>query len=243
MSLQMARAYLSHLEDTPFLSDLDSVIGKVAASSPHSTVNHLERIVQVFAPLRRGTRSYSDKSDLLWQLRKALLLQRTIELTYKKPGADKVSAYLVDPYTVVLYEHGLYIRGYSHQSQAERLFAVDRMKKVVMTEESFELPASYSATDRYANQFGLIEESPQEVRIWFSPDVAHLMLERQWHPTQRIKKLKNGSVEITLYAGGLDEIAWWVLSWGKEAKVLSPPELVNIVTYQLSKSLKRYSRP
>jgi proteasome accessory factor B len=115
------------------------------------------------------------------------------------------------------------------------------MKEVALSEVRFEIPASYSATDRYSKQFGLIEESPQEVRVWFSRDVAHLMLERQWHPTQQIKKLKNGSVEVIFHAGGLDDIAYWVLSWGKEAKVLGPPRLVKIMTDQLSKSLKRYS--
>jgi predicted DNA-binding transcriptional regulator YafY len=49
-------------------------------------------------------------------------------------------------------------------------------------------------------------------------------------------------VELSFHAGGLDEIAWWVLSWGKEAKVLCPPKLVKIMTDQLSKSLKRYIR-
>ena len=242
MSLQMARANLSHLKSTPFMEDLDAVIAKVAASLPAKTANHMDRIVQVFTPLQRGTRSYAEKNDLVRQLRKALLLQLTVELTYKKPYANKASVYCVDPYALVLYEQGLYMAGYSHRPRAERHFAVDRMKQVTLTEERFEIPASYSTAARYANQFGLIDESPQEVKIWFSPDVAHLMIERQWHPTQRIKKLKNGSVEVTLHAGGLDEIAWWVLSWGKEAKVLSPPKLVKIMTDQLSKSLKRYSR-
>jgi predicted DNA-binding transcriptional regulator YafY len=209
---------------------------------PAKTANHLERIVQVFAPLQRGTRSYVEKDDLLRPLRIALLLQLTVDLTYKKPDANKALIYRVDPYALVLYDHGLYLAGYSHRSQAERFFAVDRMKEVALSEVRFEIPASYSPTDRYSKQFGLIEGSPQEVRVWFSRDVAHLMQERQWHPTQRIKNLKNGSVEVSFHAGGLDEIAWWVLSWGKEAKVLSPPKLVKIVTNQLSRSLKRYTR-
>ena len=242
MSLQMARSNLSHLKNTPFMEDLDTVIGKVAASLPAKTANHLERIVQVFAPLQRGIRSYAEKNDLLRQLRTGLLLQLTVDLTYKKPDANKALIYRVDPYALVLYDHGLYLRGYSHRSGAERLFAVDRMKQVKLAEDRFEIPASYSSTDRYGKQFGLIEESPQEVRVWFSRDVAHLMLERQWHPTQQIKKLKNGSVEVSFHAGGLDEIAYWVLSWGKEAKVLGPPKLVKIMTDQLSKSLKHYSR-
>jgi proteasome accessory factor B len=242
MSLQMARSYLGHLKNTPFIEDLDAVIAKVTTSLPAKTANHLERIVQVFAPLQRGTRAYAEKNDLLRQLRTALLLQLTVELTYKKPDANKTSVYRVDPYTLVMYDHGLYLAGYSHRSHAERLFAVDRINQITLTEERFEIPGSYSSTKRYADQFGLIEELPQEVRVWFSRDVAHLMRERQWHPTQRIKKLKNGSVEVTFHAGGLDEIAWWVLGWGKEAKVLSPPKLVKIMTDQLSTSLKHYSR-
>lgn len=242
MSLHLAKSHLAYLKGTPFVGDLDSVIAKVEAGLPAKIANHLERIVQVFAPLHRGTRSYLEKADLLRRLRTALLLQLTVELTYKKPYANKASVYRVDPYALVLYEQGLYMAGYSHRPCAERLFAVDRIRQITLTEDRFEIPASYSPAERYANQFGLIEESPEEVKVWFSQDVAHLMKERQWHSTQRIKKFKNGSVEVTFHAGGLDEIAWWVLSWGKEAKVLSPPKLVKIMTDQLSKSLKRYSR-
>ena len=240
MSLQLARASLSHLKGTPFLQDLDAVIAKVAAALPDKTANHLERIVRAVTLLQRGTRSYGEKHDLLRKLQKALLLQRVIELIYKKPYADRTLTYRVNPYAFVLYDHGLYVHGYSHQAEEERLFSVDRMRQVAVTEESFEIPSSYSTADRYAKQFGLIEGSPQEVKIRFSPEVAHLMKERQWHPTQQVKKLKAGAVEVMLHAGGLDEIAWWVLSWGKEAKVLSPPKLVEIVTAQLSKSLRQY---
>jgi predicted DNA-binding transcriptional regulator YafY len=142
MSLQMARSNLSHLKGTPFSEDLDIVIAKVAASLPAKTANHLERIVQVFAPLQRGIRSYAEKNDLLRQLRIGLLLQLTVDLTYKKPNAHKALIYRVDPYALVLYDHGLYLAGYSHRSQAERFFAVDRMKEVTLTEDRFEIPAS-----------------------------------------------------------------------------------------------------
>jgi proteasome accessory factor B len=242
MSLQLARANLSHLDGTPFVEDMDTTIAKIIASLPAKTANHLERIVQAITLHPRALRYYSGKKDLLLNLRKALLLQRTVRIVYRKPGELRSSNYPVNPYTLVLYEHGLYVRGYSHRSREERLFTVDRMKQVALTEEPFEIPTSYSSTERYADQFGLIEELPQEVRILFSQDVAHLMQERQWHPSQRVRKLKNGSVEVSFHAGGLDEIAWWVLSWGKEAKVLSPPKLVKIMTDQLSKSLKHYSR-
>ena len=75
MSLHLAKSHLTYLKGTPFIDDLDRMIAKVEAGLPAKTANHLERIVQVFAPLQRGTRSYAEKNDLLRQLRKALLLQ------------------------------------------------------------------------------------------------------------------------------------------------------------------------
>lgn len=242
MSLHLAKSHVAYLKDTPFLADLDSVIAKVESGLPHKTANHLERIVHAFEPLQRGTGSYAGKNDLLRELRKALLLQLTVDITYRKPEASKASRRRVNPYALVLHQYGLYVVGYSHQARAERHFAVDRIKKIALTEDRFEIPSSYSAIARYANQFGLFDERPQDVTIRFSSDVAHLILERTWHPSQRIKKLKSGAVEVTLHVGGLDEISWWVLSWGKEAKALSPPKLVKIMTDQLSKSLKQYSR-
>ena len=241
LSLHLAKSHLAYLKNTPFHDDLDSVIGKVQAGLPAKTANHLERIVHAFAPLQRGAGSYAEKNNQLQALKKALLLQFTVDISYKKPEARKASTYRVDPYALLLHQYGLYVVGYSHRTQAERLFAVDRIKEVELTEDRFEIPPAYSAVDRYAQQFGLIDEQPQEIKIRFSPAVAHLMIERQWHSSQRVKKLKDESVEVTFRAGGLDEIAWWVLSWGKEAKVLSPPKLVAIVTEQLTKSLKRYS--
>ena len=46
---------------------------------------------------------------------------------------------------------------------------------------------------------------------------------------------------MTFKAGGLEEIAWWVLSWGKEVKVLGPPELVELIKEQLTKTMQHYT--
>ena len=52
------------------------------------------------------------------------------------------------------------------------------------------------------------------------------MSERQWHGSQKIKALASGGVEMRLELGSLEEVERWILSWGKRARVLEPPELV-----------------
>ena len=64
--------------------------------------------------------------------------------------------------------------------------------------------------------------------------------ERQWRPTQAVRKLKpDGSViEFQADLSGLEEIARWVLSWSSKAKELGPPELKKRVREGLKAMMK-----
>jgi predicted DNA-binding transcriptional regulator YafY len=240
MSLQLARADLSYLDGTPFVEDLDHTLEKLRAALPDKILNHFDRLLQVFAPLLKPLRNYGGQASLLRDLRKALLLQLTIEFEYVKPGGTEPARYRVDPYALILHQHGLYVTAYSHTSKGERLFLVDRMKTITLSDERFDLPVNYSAADRFAKLFGLMDEAPQEIRLRVGADVAHFFRESRWHASQQMMPEKDGSLLVTLKAGGLEEIARWVLSWGKEVKVLEPLELVKLVKEQLSKSLQHY---
>jgi predicted DNA-binding transcriptional regulator YafY len=240
MSLQLARADLAYLNGTPFVDDLDHTLAKLCTALPNRTVNHLDRILKVFAPLPKPLRKYGCQASLLRDLRKALLLQLTVVFEYVKPGESEPARYRVDPYALV-HQQGLYLTAYSHTSAGDRLFLVDRMKTITLSDERFDLPANYSAAKRFTKSFGLIEEAPRDITLRVSADAAHFFRESRWHSSQQITPKKDGSLLVNFTAGGLEEIAWWVLSWGKEVKVLGPSELVRLIKEQLTKSLQHYS--
>lgn len=242
MSLYFAKSHLAYLKGTPFVDDLEAVIKKVEAGLSDKVRNHLERIVTAFAPLQRPARAYAAKKNVLDSLRKALLRQLTVVLrSYQKPGAGRPPKdYQVDPYVLVLYQYGLYLVGYSHRARDLRTFAVERIKEVEVTQEMFELPKLFSLEERFEHGFGLIEEPPQEVKIWISPAWAYFVKERRWHPTQVLRPQKDGSVILTMRCGGLDELTAWVLSFGPDARVLGPQELVDKVSRLLALAAKSY---
>jgi predicted DNA-binding transcriptional regulator YafY len=241
MSLHLAQSHLAYLKGTPFVDDLEAVIKKVEAGLPDKVRNHLERIVTTFAPLQRPARDYAAQKNVLDSIRKALLRQLTVVLRgYQKPGAGRSKDYLVDPYSLVLYQYGLYLVGYSHPARGIRTFAVERIKSIEVTEGMFELPQSFSLAERFEQGFGLIEEPPQEVKIWISPDWAFFVKERSWHPTQALHSQKDGSVILTMRCGGLDELTAWVLSFGPGARVLGPQALIDNVSSQLTLAAKPY---
>ena len=241
MSLYLAKSHLDYLQNTSLFDDMENVLRKIEAGLPDRVKNHIERIVTSFAPLQRPIRGYAEKKAVLEALRKALLHQRTaVLLGYRKPGAKKPTDYRVDPYGLVLYQHGLYVVGYSHEAKAIRVFAVERIEGIDVMEEMFEIPRSFSLKERFERGFGLIDDNPQEVKIWISPEWAYYVKERSWHPTQKLQPQKDGSVILTMQCGGIDELTAWVLSFGSGAKVLGPQSLIDQVFNQLTAAAQSY---
>lgn len=64
-----------------------------------------------------------------------------------------------------------------------------------------------------------------DVHLLFDKDIAEWVLERQWHPKQKIKKRANGDIELSFKVTGLFEVFRWVMAWGHSCKVLAPAEL------------------
>jgi predicted DNA-binding transcriptional regulator YafY len=63
------------------------------------------------------------------------------------------------------------------------------------------------------------------VVIRFDEWVADYIREKRWHPSQTLRELPDGGVELRLQLSSLTEVQRWILSWGGRARWLSPPEL------------------
>src|SRR5687768_17360938 len=155
----------------------------------------------------RAPDRYGGRKTVLKQLQKALLLQCTVVLLHRRPDYDEPVEHHIDPYLLLLHQFGLYVVGYSHRAKQLRIFEVERIVSVVVLEDRFSLPEGLRLDQVYENLFGLIDEPAQMVRIQFTPDVAYLVKERRWHPSQRVERLNDGSVIVSFTAGDMDELA------------------------------------
>jgi predicted DNA-binding transcriptional regulator YafY len=79
------------------------------------------------------------------------------------------------------------------------------------------------------------------VKIWISPAWSRYIGEKIWHESQRIRKLPDGSLEMTLRVAGLEEIKQWVMGMGTEARVLEPESLKEMVKAELISALSYYT--
>ena len=230
MTLYLCRGQLGFLKGTPFQDDLDAIFGRIHSSLPPRSVAHLERIAETVSPKFQGERDYAAKKELLQELRRALLYQYRLDLSYS-PARRATETYRFDPYTLLFYDGALYLGGYAHNRGALRLFLIDRIEQVTVLDERFEVPEAFSADDLTGSAFGLINDDQQTIKVRFGSEIGHLIRERFWHPSQKLVEEEDGALTLTFEASGEKEILAWLYSYLPHVEILAP-ESLRAVFYQ-----------
>lgn len=241
VSLHLLRSLAAMLPSQPFGSEIEALFAKIHAALPPRSAAHLERISRVALPRLQGMRDYSASAELLSELRRALLYQYRIKLTYGRSGKAP-AAYEVDPYTLVLAKGGLYLLGHAHNRNAIRLFAVERIAGLAASRQRFEIPNDFDPEGCFSDAFGLVSDQPMRVKVRFDQQVAQTVGERVWRPGQQISELPDGGLLLSFEAAGTLEILAWVLSYGSHAELLEPPELRRELRRQIKGMREHYRK-
>ena len=136
----------------------------------------------------------------------------------------------IDPYSL-RYKGAWYVTGFDHDRGDIRLFKVDRIDGDVEfspgKKPDFDAPAA--AIDAFPA--GPWEGGQGRVRIAFAPEVVWWAERRTG--AERVSERDGGWIELEMGLGDLDRFVDWVLGFGDDVLVLSPPELRDAVVARL----------
>jgi len=178
----------------------------------------------------------------VWEtVARGLRLERVLKIEHHSPWSKTPTVREVEPQHMMSYQGDWYLIGLDRSSEESRIFALSRIHAAEVLEEESPCPADFDANAYMRSHFGIwAGEKMHNVKIWFSADVAPFIKERDWHPSQRIRENKDGSIVLSLRVTHLFEVQQWVLSRGGEAKVLAPKELREEVKLELKKTEAGY---
>jgi len=131
----------------------------------------------------------------------------------------------VAPYRLLFFDGAFYMIGYCGLRQDIRVFALDRIKRLDLTDEPFDLPADMILDDFLKPSFGVFLGPATKVRVRFAPEAAVSLTEKTWHASQKLAPQRDGSVIFEAKVAGTEEIKRWILTWGSHAVVLAPDSL------------------
>ncbi len=156
-------------------------------------------------------------------------------------GGGEENRRKVDPYRVMFFDSTFYLIGLCHLRSEVRMFVLDRIKMMNITDETFEIPEDFDLETYMQSPFKVIHDKPVKVKIHFDKKAAGYIKEKIWHHTQQIEPQKDGSIIFSAEAAGTDEVKHWVLSWGTSAEVIAPEYLRQEIAQELSDCLGKYA--
>jgi len=238
MALYFSSDMLKMLKNTIFYDSLESLFQKIKATMPPEYKTYLRQFESSLKVDLKPYKDYSQFKDIFDQINQAILNRQQIRMTYFVMSRKKTSQRFVAPYKLWFFDGTFYMLGFCHLRKDVRLFAVDRIRKMVLTDKSFETPQDFDIENLLRDSFGAFLGEPVQVSIHFSPKVAGYIHEKTWHESQVIEQQEDGSLIFKVEISGTEEIKFWIMRWGKEAVVLEPESLREEIRMEAEGMLK-----
>ncbi len=226
LALWSALGFLRNLNGTPFETDIRSLIKKI--ESLNNNGNRLKKLGgSLFYRLEKGTKDYSASGETIRLLLKGILESRVLLLDYYSFHSEKVKKLEIHPYHLLEHKKGLYLFCHSMEHGKIITLAIERIRNIKLPGKTFEPDVSLDF-ESYANSgFGIFSGKEEPVELIFSKGVARYIKERRWHPTQRLKKMKDGRVKLSFKTCIDFELVHWIRGFGQDVEVVGPKKLEN----------------
>ena len=194
-------------------------------------------------PARWVSIDFSDwsgrRQELYEQLKRAILSKRKICFDYYGQYGE-VTHRQVCPVQLLFKEYTWYLRGFCEKRGDMRLFKVLRMKRVEVTEESFEAFDLREEAGGAPEEKTFTEKGPiAEVTLWIDRKEAYRVYDR--FEEEDITVLETG--DFWVKAGYLvdDWVYGMILSFGPAAKVIEPEFVKEEIRSRLKKMQEVYN--
>ena len=240
MALYFSKGLFKPLQGSPIYESLESAIRKIGSQLPAQSFRLLRGLENALAVRTFGFKDYSRSKQTIEAMTRAVFHKYRVRLTYQSPHDSEPIEREVDPYRLWYVSNALYVVGHDHLRNDLRVFAVDRIRSVSLTNRRFEIPEDFDFEAFTRTAFNMIWGETQEVKIRFSASQAPYIRERTWHPSQKIETEPDGSIILTLQVADLWEVKFWLIGFGVGATVLSPHELAREIGIEAETLAKVY---
>ena len=219
-ALLMGSKALELYKGTPMAEKLTAVFEKLSALLPENITIRPEELFTRFSFTAPPAIPVSSK---IWNtVVQGLENHQMLEIQYRNWSGEKTAR--VAPVHLANLQGDWYLFVQYEGFDNFRQLALARIRNIKLLNKKAEIKGTFDPKKELSNTFSKFagENKPFQVTVQFHPEIAESVLERQWHPEQKVKNLKNGGAEISFEAKGDIEVKRWVMAFGRYAKVKSP---------------------
>lgn len=168
----------------------------------------------------------------------------TIKITYDSRQSKKLETDTIGILDFLPYAdgHGNHLIGINTETNTIKPYRFKRIKNINILKKSFNSSNREELLKKFRNSWKiwLSNSEPKEVVLKFNKNISKRVLETKWHRNQRTELQPDGSLLWRCIISEPIEMEYWILGWGHNAKVVSPPELKQRIKEETVKMIKNY---
>lgn len=195
------------------------------------------------SPIKKRDPSYL---QALETLTKAWALGIKVHLTHEMPDGKvydySFSPYFIEPYAVGRTSH---VIGFREPPSEIRTFKIERIRTIeLLEEETYSIPDDFDPSNQLRDAWGIwfAEDKTTTVKLKFKRKVARRVQETQWHHSQNLSELEDGSLLWIAKIAEPQEMVPWIRGWGPDVEVLEPIKLRERVSVDAQRLADLYDK-
>jgi len=222
-----------------------SASAKILSSLPDDLREHVieaARSVSIWlTPCNPSQRDEIHYKTLL----KAVTSKQNVRIHYDCPKEQKTVSTMLSPYHMLYSNREWFVIGRSSVDRGIKVFPILKIKKSELLDETFKKPSRFKLERYLGNSSDPVRHSPRAVpvKIRFQSRAALSVSQINWDQSQEIRTLKGGDIEFRARVENLEQLTDWLLSFGNQAEVISPPSLRKLVKTRIAEMAQIYTSP
>jgi predicted DNA-binding transcriptional regulator YafY len=212
--------------ELPYFPEINMATAKIMACLPDKTKSLLSSLEDRIHFTLDSLVDYSQYSEVFNKLNEAIQEEVNVKINYYTFSRDEVTERVVSPYMMHFNEGALYLIAYCHWRNKIKIFRIDRIREIELTDDKFKYPEDFSLEEYLGRAWSMERgEKEIEVKIEFRGRAARWVKEHRWHSTQELEEIDDDKVLMTVVTESRNEVKEWVLGFGAEAEVIEPEGL------------------
>lgn len=170
----------------------------------------------------------------------AMRENRRLSITYQNYEMQTAREFEIEPYALRYFGRRWYVLAHTDFHNSLRLYALDRMKDVKISDKLFKLPEDFSADDYFSRYFGVIvtDAKAENIQLKTSDTRAKYLRSLPLHRSQ--KEIASNLFELHLVP--TDDFINAVRAMETEVEIVSPDWLRKRLLQDAKDMVKKYSK-
>ena len=165
-----------------------------------------------------------------------------VRIAYQKYTSSQADTYTLRPYAVKEFAKRWYIVAYCREREALRVYGLDRIQSLEITDCRFEMEHGFDVDELFATSFGIyLPEGPgQTITFRTSATEAKYLRDLPIHSSQEEISSDGDSVTFSIFVCPNQNLIMEFCKYGSRIEVLSPEAVRNEVASELAKAAALY---